>query len=383
MLGRLFSRKSATLRNVILVDHIVSPETESWDVVEAVVSFVNKMRSEALVHDAEMPQNAIQLYNADYYYAQVSNGGHSQFIHNTRRPEQTLINAAKTFQSIGLDELGLLAVKAANWVRANPQEAESQDGFETRAAALEPLDKELFADGSYSEAASNWIRSWKNLKLVSALDYPNAIEQCAALNPKYELRKKAAKIDRLNSLVRDRLRTGLQLAACDEDINQVVLQIHGGTPFKVEYEDTYLWGVTTSLGHRGGIVCSAGAVIVTMQDGNIRERVGGRGLPYLDAAIAHATRHEIGGAISMLTQKAEIDGDVQFVICATLSDASDTKSDAANYLAKIGEQIFVITVTNSAASIARLNTNKALAKLSMRAVAKTISRLSDQLAYSN
>lgn len=378
----LFSQKSAGLETVILPEYVSAPETEDWEVTNAVVDFVNKMRGEAHFSDHEMPENAIRLYNADYYYAQVSNGGHSQFIHNTLKPEATLISAAKAFQEMGAISLGNLAVELVRWIKANPEEAARQNGFEIRATALEDLDKDFPSsvnDGAYFKAASAWVKSWPNLKVVSGLDYPKAIKKCAALNPKYELRREAAEIDRLNFLVRDRFRAGFQLAACDEDINQVVLQVHGGTPFEIEGEDTYVWGLTTSLGHRRGVVYSGGARIATVKDGQLHEQVGGRGLPYLETAIAHATRHEIGGAIRMLIKKAKISGDVQFVICATLPEASDIRKDAANYLAKIGDELFPITVSNSTASITRLNTTKALAKLSTREISKSISKLKSGL----
>lgn len=383
MFGGLFSRKRAGLETVILPEYASAPETEDWEVTNAVVDFVNKMRSEALFFDLEMPENAIQLYNADFYVAQVSNGGHSQFIHNSLNPEAALKLAAKAFLEMEMISLGRLAVKLAKWIKANPEEAAKQNGFEIRASALEGLDKDFFSvveGNTYFKAASVWVKSWPNLNIVSGLEYPNAIKGCAALNHKYELRKEAAEIDRLNSLVRDRLRAGFQLAACDEDINQVVLQVHGGTPFEIEGEDTYLWGLTTSLGHRRGVVYSGGARIANVKDGQLHEQVGGRGLHYLETAVAHATRHEIGAAIRMLTKKAKIGGDVQFVICATLPEASDSRKDDANYLVKIGEELFPITVSNSAASITRLNTKKALAKLSMREIKKSVSHLKTQLA---
>src|SRR5262245_18231912 len=52
--------------------------------VKAVVDFVNAMMSLGLYTRFEIPAKAVQAYHADYYLAQVNNGGHGQFISNCR-----------------------------------------------------------------------------------------------------------------------------------------------------------------------------------------------------------------------------------------------------------------------------------------------------------
>ncbi|MGV7215459.1 DMP19 family protein [Bradyrhizobium sp. UFLA05-112] len=49
----------------------------------AIVDFVNAIQRVGIYARHEMPAVAMQAYHADYYLAQVNNGGHSQFIGNT------------------------------------------------------------------------------------------------------------------------------------------------------------------------------------------------------------------------------------------------------------------------------------------------------------
>src|SRR4030095_16146712 len=56
---------------------------KEYVLVSAVVNFVNAMMSQGLYSRYEIPAKALQAYHADYYLAQVNNGGHHQFIHNS------------------------------------------------------------------------------------------------------------------------------------------------------------------------------------------------------------------------------------------------------------------------------------------------------------
>jgi hypothetical protein len=53
-------------------------------IVGAVVDYINILRQQGAYLNSEMPENALRAYYVDHYLAQVMNGGHSQFIHNSR-----------------------------------------------------------------------------------------------------------------------------------------------------------------------------------------------------------------------------------------------------------------------------------------------------------
>jgi hypothetical protein len=75
----------ALLETVIVprsaVERAATPGKE-YVLVGAVVDFVNAMMSQGLYSRYEIPTKALHAFHADYYLAQVNNGGHHQFIHN-------------------------------------------------------------------------------------------------------------------------------------------------------------------------------------------------------------------------------------------------------------------------------------------------------------
>jgi hypothetical protein len=120
-------------------------DAEIYDPVSAHVGFVNKLYNAGFSPDTLRDEFA-DLYLLDYYDAQVRNGGHSQFIHNS--PDQlhdNLKRAKAATDRLDLPEMGALIDECTAFVRDNPQEAEAQDGFSTRAEALDPLDSRLYA----------------------------------------------------------------------------------------------------------------------------------------------------------------------------------------------------------------------------------------------
>jgi hypothetical protein len=49
---------------------------------EAVVDYVNDVQRVGVYAQHELPARAMQVFHADYYVAEVNNGGHSQLIGN-------------------------------------------------------------------------------------------------------------------------------------------------------------------------------------------------------------------------------------------------------------------------------------------------------------
>src|SRR5580693_7923058 len=68
---------------VIPRDAIEGAQEPDKAVTQAVVDYVNDIQRKGVYPRHEMPAAAMQAYHAEYYLAQVKNGGHSQFIRNT------------------------------------------------------------------------------------------------------------------------------------------------------------------------------------------------------------------------------------------------------------------------------------------------------------
>lgn len=77
---------------------------DCYALIQAVIDFVNWALSEAFLLGGEFPQEALWAYYADYYRAEVSNGGHAQFVHNSGFTPIVVGSALRGLKAIGADE---------------------------------------------------------------------------------------------------------------------------------------------------------------------------------------------------------------------------------------------------------------------------------------
>lgn len=116
-----------------------------YDPIQGLIHQINHMMQEGFGQDT-LPDDLLDLYLLDYLVAQVKNGGFSQFIHNSHGNLATnLTRALSAARPLEQDALEQIIQDCEDWVRANPAEAAQQDGFDTRADALEPLDSRLYS----------------------------------------------------------------------------------------------------------------------------------------------------------------------------------------------------------------------------------------------
>ena len=161
---------------------------KAYRLVGAVVDFVNDIQVRGVYARHELPAAAMRAYHADYYLAQVNNGGHSQFIGNTGLAmlPSTAADALAGMKAMGAKAQRRILRDMLAWVRANPDEAASQNGFSARAAALDALDERFYAaerEMKMTELSARWIAAWSGLRAVPREQYQTAIEQLAQLNP--------------------------------------------------------------------------------------------------------------------------------------------------------------------------------------------------------
>jgi hypothetical protein len=148
--------------------------TDYYPLVQSVIDFVNAALHEMHYARPEIAQRALQVYHADYYLAQVNNGGHSQFIRNTGGNAQyTFSDALEGLTAMRAPHAGIIK-DMMMWVAKNPKDAAKQDGFENRAPYLDTLDTAFYAadkkDGMIKLSAL-WIQGWPELKIVEDDDY--------------------------------------------------------------------------------------------------------------------------------------------------------------------------------------------------------------------
>lgn len=168
------------------VDAAAEPDG-AYHMSAAIVDYVNDVQQAGVFARHEMPAKAMQAYHADYYLAQVNNGGHSQFIGNSGELLRTITgDALAGLEAMGATAQHRILIEMAAWAAANPADAGAQDGFGIRAEPLDSLDTRFYAaegETPIAPLAARWIASWPELRIVEDDRYASAIAEIAASNP--------------------------------------------------------------------------------------------------------------------------------------------------------------------------------------------------------
>jgi Domain of unknown function (DUF4375) len=206
----------------------------------------------------------MQAFHADYYAAQVNNGGHSQFIRNAGALLPTIVaDALGGLEAMGARAQHQILTEMAAWVEAHPEEARAQTGFDVRAKALDELDTRFYAaeeEMPIAPLAARWITAWPELRVVPDDQYSPAIDQIAALNPLLGVRR----IWKTVQIVRNQMTDGLQIsiaAACGAVVPEPEAKIAmgGGSYLEIEGQQSLAFVVQTEKGTRFCVFDDAGA----------------------------------------------------------------------------------------------------------------------------
>ncbi len=229
--------------------------SESWHAVSAVVDFVNDIQRVGLFYPTELPEHALQSYHADYYLAQVNNGGHSQFIHNLgQNYPLTVRNAELGLEAMGADEHLATLRKMIKWVKKNPKKAAAQTGFSGgRDEYLDKLDSEFYAvEGKTPMADLNkaWIQSWQGLRLVSDEAYGAAMNETAKLNEHRDIRMEKRQVDHIKHRMSDPLWLGIATAVASDGQTNVLMNLGNGSYEDLDGEKAMAFRAATAKGQK-------------------------------------------------------------------------------------------------------------------------------------
>jgi hypothetical protein len=400
-----FRRKSppvaqppATAR-VIVKSSAVDLAREGRDhhtLVGAVVDFVNAALQQGYFLRDELLQKALQVYHADYYLEQVNNGGHSQFIHNSRSIAQHVCSDALN----GLDAMN--APHAAvlrsmmTWVAAHPDEAKLQTGFEGgRAPYLDELDRHFYQteqQTGLAGLAARWTLSWPELIVVPDHEYPERIQQFCNSNPERMQRQFVRQLQGLIAQTTDRFRMSVGLAATAIEPPETLLSIGGGAYETIEGSSELAYRIRTNAGSRVAVVTDETTRIYdfadpdgdTMRDitrtkgqraafefyksdAYRKPQVGARlssvTSSEVSAAIEESSRHLAGAAIAVLLGKYGIQD-----LSASISPMRPVVATDGNreicWFATIADNLFVVHSTLQGATLRLFDEDGLLASCS-------------------
>jgi hypothetical protein len=140
---------------------------DDGDLVATVVDFVNWAIGPAHLVFGEVVAEAFWSYHADYYLAQVNNGGHGQFAHNSGMSEQTFDNCRRGLVAMGANDYVAIFDEFMALVKGDPRRAKAiQDGsgFGQIDRAIKLLDKRFLALGNMTRLNAAWLRTLSVLR---------------------------------------------------------------------------------------------------------------------------------------------------------------------------------------------------------------------------
>lgn len=227
MLRNLF--KSRQHRHEIFVPaSVLAQDAKEYALVGSVVSWVNAVRDRGAYSADEIVEEAQEAYNADYYYAQVCNGGHSQFRHNSQMDPMTL-----AFAQSGLKNAGLTELAACLGALIEAPEMES--------AALEALDSRFFAAYSdYHKRINAWLQPC--VRVVPDGDYPAKLEQFLKLDGARGQRFRDREAVGLQAKIENAQLAGYAQVAY-EVTGGLFLGVRPGSFASVFGQQTVIWGI--------------------------------------------------------------------------------------------------------------------------------------------
>lgn len=348
----------------------------------AVVDYVNRIQDAGVYTRRELPAVVMQAYHADYYLAQVYNGGHSQFIGNTGMEmlPTTSGDALAGLKAMGANAQYQILQEMIAWVDEHPEDAACQ-AYDVRAAALDPLDDRFYEaqrQQPMTRLAALWIASWPELYTVSREQYPSEIERLAQLHPHLPQRRIWLSLRRISYQMTDRLQLTVA-AACgavrpDPELKRVV---YPGSGMDVEGAQGIVFGVRTNKGSRlcvyeeaGGQLYEADPVSQSPKRSEMHEilkifpssRVGER-LSTVEAGTIRsfsqvAEQNLAAAAIGLLLRKLGLDTDADITALSVSDDQAtwcaftegtgvliQTLGDRANVLKPGGETMLTVTRT--------------------------------------
>lgn len=243
--------------------------------VEALVNYVNFLTQQAQFNRFEIPAEAIQAFHADYYLAQVNNGGHAQFVGNSgANLAYTLSDVTAALAAMGATSHLSLAEKMAEWTAKNPDEAEAQTGFEggiaPELAALDGPFYELEKSSPIRGYLAAWIADLEVLQVVDDAMMPRVLQGIKSLNPNLNARQSKSRIAKLVNQLSNPLFLGLGIAGASAQEIEPLLQIGNGSYRDVDGESQMTWFVQTTKGKRFGVSNDAAVELRELVDTNER-----------------------------------------------------------------------------------------------------------------
>ena len=190
-----FQQFSSPKVSEILVRKSHFDSLDKRSLVDAVIDFKNNLHKYGAYTRFEIPSELNQSYYVDFYEAQVRNGGHAQFISNSRLDKGLIDDVAQGLAAMGATEYREIfeavrqRVDADTVLREDALESAgfvAKNGTGQRSRELEKYNLEFYdlrKIDQLSDRNSAWLRSLKILRVVDDADWIEEFYKLTLLNP--------------------------------------------------------------------------------------------------------------------------------------------------------------------------------------------------------
>jgi hypothetical protein len=345
------------------------------------------MLNDGFYRHEELVQKAVQIYCADYYLAQVMNGGHSQFINNCRANAPYMWSGAR----LGLAGMGAgahagILDRMVAWAQANPQVAEMQTGFDGgRAEALDELDDIFLAIEKTTPmigVSTRWILKWPELRVVEDAGYEQALSDLAGMNPARAERQVARRIAGFRHRIDDWLHVSIGMATAAASTNELLVRINaGGSVSTQDGNKLLVWGVNTNKGLRYAYFTEDGVSLYAAVEGDDWRSMVGARLSHVEGDVARrvtrlANRIDAAAAVDLLLRLTGDEEDNQALSAVELC-RDEAGAEAIRWIVASWDEPVIAITSQNGATLMRPGELQVVASVSADETARNAARYDD------
>ena len=241
----------------ILVQQSAIDDEDPSVLIYNIVQFVNALAEHGAFNSDELPLNALRSYHVDYYLAQVANGGHGQFVGNSRWEEMMIQNISDGLRAMDAGPYIEIFDDLREFIESNPDQAAeiaAGRGFGEQVAAIEALDDRFLAEDCHqtiTPANARWVRGLSELRVVPDSEFADAMFTLCNSNPLRERRLSERRNAALVSALTDPLRVAAGLL-CTRARTLPITRYGGGDPSAISPDGRQGtgWHISTPQGRR-------------------------------------------------------------------------------------------------------------------------------------
>jgi hypothetical protein len=369
---------------------------------QAVVQFVNMMTREGLYTRDELLPKATQAFHADFYLAQVNNGGHAQFIQNSHNnADFALADVQAALKAIQVEPYAAIVEQLVAFAAERRDPATGKIDVQRRKGepdVLDEIDKQFYAADKaapFRNLLGGWIASWPELRPVDDADYPEAMRLSITMNPLRAVRQLWRTVSMLTGQTTDRFLVAVGLACAHIQVPEIRIKMGVGVMAEVEGAQERAFVVHTNTARPRFCVVKAehasayeyippnvpdipnmytdpNVMIAALNDGRLKDVTGPRAgarlsrvnAALIDDVVALAKEHRAGLAVDLLLRQASIKAVDPAVAPMMVIPSPD--GDMVRWIMHAGDRPWTVLTMAAGAALIPWASTEAVAKVSRR-----------------